>query len=161
MNLSGEGGLQYERQNYSQRTVKDTVFNLLLRMQAVILILISTCLLGMMKSTPVTTDKDPRPSKYTAQLFDCWVPGKIQLLQIPKTCDEASKEGEMAILQETYVLSPRKLKNTSGMSCPASVSEFRGYCGAYSHWKFQQTPIIKKSVLVTPEICTKPGERGL
>ena len=72
-------------------------------------------------------DKDPKPSKYTAQLFDCGVPGKIQLLQIPETCDEASKEGEMATLQETYDLSPRKLKKASGTSCCASVSEFRRY----------------------------------
>ena len=43
----------------------------------------------------------------------------------------------------------------------ASVSEFRGYCGAYSHWKFQQTPIIKKSVLVTPEICNKAWREGI
>ena len=89
-----------------------------------------------MKSTPVMTDKQQRPSKHTAQLFDCGVPGKIQLLQIPETCDEGSKEGEMATLRETYVLSPRKLKKTSGVSCHASVSEFCGYCGAYSHWKF-------------------------
>ena len=63
----------------------------------------------MMKSTFVMTDKDQQPSKYTAQLFDCGVPGKIQSLQIPETCDGASKEGEMATLRETYVLSPRKL----------------------------------------------------
>ena len=70
VNLRGERGKRYERHNYSQWTVKDTVFNLLSRMQAVVLILIFTCLLGMMKSTPVMTDKDPRPRKYTAQLFD-------------------------------------------------------------------------------------------
>ena len=46
-----------------------------------------------MKSTPVMTDKDQRPSKYTAQLFDCRVRVKIQLLKIPETCDGASKEG--------------------------------------------------------------------
>ena len=91
VNLRGEEREQYERHKYSQWTVKDTVFNLLSKMQAVVLILISTCLLGMTKSTPVMTDKDPRPSNYTAQLFDCGVLGKIQLLQIPEICDEASK----------------------------------------------------------------------
>ena len=97
--------------------VKTTVFNLILRMQAVILILISTCIWGMMESTPMVLNKEQRPSMYTAQLFDCGVPGKIQLLQIPETCDEGSKEGEMATLRETYVLIPRKLKKTSGVSC--------------------------------------------
>ena len=98
VNLKGEEGGQYGRHKYNKWTVKDTVFNLLLRMQAVVLILISTCLWGMTKSTPVMMDKDPQPSKYTAQLFDCGVPGKIQLLRITETCDGASKEGEMATL---------------------------------------------------------------
>ena len=37
----------------------------------------------------------------------------------------------MTPLRKTYALSPRKLKKTSGVSCRASVSEFRGYCGIY------------------------------
>ena len=67
----------------------------------------------------------------------------------------------MAVLRETYMLSPRKLKKTSGVSWHASVSEFREYCGAYLHWKFQQTPIIEKSVPVTPEICNKAWREGI
>ena len=47
VNLRGEGGEQQEQNKYSQWTVKVTVFNLLSRMQAVVLILISTCLLRM------------------------------------------------------------------------------------------------------------------
>ena len=139
VNLRGERGGQDGRNKDEKWTIKDTVFNILLRMQAVVLILISTCLWGTTKSTPVIMDKDPRPSKYTAQLFDCRVPGKIQLLQIPETCDGTVKEGEMATLRETYVLSPRKLKKASGVSCRASVSKFHGYCGMYSHWKFPYT----------------------
>ena len=53
-------------------TTKATVFNLLLRMQDVVFLLISTCIWSM------------------RQLFDCGVPGKFQLLQIPETCDKAS-----------------------------------------------------------------------
>ena len=68
--------------------VKATVFKLILRMQDVVVL---TCFWSMM------------------QLFDCGVPGKIQLLQIHETCDGASTDGKMATLQETYVLSPRKL----------------------------------------------------
>ena len=126
--------------------IKTTVFILILRMQTVVFMLVSTCIWGMMESTPIVLNKEQRPSKYTAQLFDCGVSGKIQLLQIPEIYNEGLKEGEMAPLRETYVLSPRKLKKTYGVSCGTSVSEFRGYCGVYSHWKFQQTPIIKKSV---------------
>ena len=54
-----------------------------------------------MESTPMMLNKEQTPSRYTAQLFDCEVPGEIQLLQIPETCDEGSKEGEMAPLRET------------------------------------------------------------
>ena len=67
----------------------------------------------------------------------------------------------MAALRETYVLSPRKLKKASGVNFLTSVFEFRGYCSAYSHWKFQQTPIIKKNVPVTPEICNKAWREGI
>ena len=70
--------------------------------------------------------REPLSSKYSAQLFDCGVPGKIL-----ETCEEKSEEGEKATLWETYVLSPRKLKKTSGVTCHATVSKFRGYCGAY------------------------------
>ena len=72
-------------------------------------------------------DKDSRPSKCTAQLYDWGVPSKIQLLRIPETCEETSKEGEMSELRETNVLSPRKLKKTSGVSCCVSVDESGGY----------------------------------
>ena len=102
------------------------------------------------------------PSEYSAQLFNCGVPGKIQLLQIPETCEERSEEGEKATLRETFVMSPRKLKKTSGVTCPATVSKFRGYCGAYSYWKFQQTPIVKKKAYQSHlRSATKPGEKGL
>ena len=76
-------------------------------------------------------------------------------MQIPKRCSEDSNKGGTGPLARTYVLSPRKLKRTSGVSCHPSVSEFRGYCGTYSHWKFQQTPVIEKSVPVTPEVCNR------
>ena len=105
VNWMGEGEARSENH---KSTVKETVFNLLSSMHTIVLLFIYTGLWGLLKSIPVITDMDPRPSKYTAQLFNCGVPGKIQLFQIPETCNEASKEREMAVLQETYVLSPRK-----------------------------------------------------
>ena len=107
--------------------------------------MISIYIWSLGQTNPMDKIREPLPSKYSAQLFDCGVPGKIQLLQIPETCEERSEEGEKATLQETYVLSPRKLKKTFGVTCHTTVSKFRGYCGTYSHWKFQQTPIIEKS----------------
>ena len=100
-------------------------------MKVALLMMISTYVWNLGQANPMAGDKKPLPSKYSAQLFDCGVPGKIQLLQIPETCEDRSTEIEREILRETYVLSPRKLKKTSGVMCRATVSEFRGYCGAY------------------------------
>ena len=117
-----------ERDNkHCMCVVKTTVFKLILRMQDLVFLLISTCIWSMKKSTPMVLNKEQKPIKYTAQLFDCGVSGKIQLLQILETCDEGSKEGEMALLRETYILSPKKLKKTLSVSCRASVSEFHRY----------------------------------
>ena len=82
-------------------------------------------------------------------------------MQIPETCSKDSSGSEATPLRNTYILSPRKLKKTSGVSCHTSVSEFCGYCGKYSHWKFQQTPVIEKSLHVTPEICNRAWREGI
>ena len=125
----------------------------MLRMKTWVQILITACILSMVSLVPTLTNKEKRPSKYKAQLFDWGVPGKIQVLQIPEKCSEDSNEGGTDPLRRTYVLSPRKLKRTSCVSGRVTVSVFRGYCGTYSHWKYQQTPVIERSILVTPEVC--------
>ena len=70
---------------YYMWVIKTLVFKLTSRMQAVILMLVSACILSMVNSIPTILSKEQRPSKYKAQLFDCGVPGKIQVLQIPET----------------------------------------------------------------------------
>ena len=114
----------------------------------------------MVNSVPTILSKEQRPSKYKAQLFDCGVMAKIQVLQIPETCSEDSNEGGTNLLRKTYILSPRKLKKASGVSFHASVFEFCGYCGAYSLWKYLQTPVIENSGPVTPEICNRAWREG-
>ena len=146
--------------NYLQ-DISTLVYNYISIMQGALIVLISTYVWNQGQASPLVGDNQPLPSKYSVQLFDCGVPGKIQMLQILETCEDKSPEGERAQLRETYVLSPRKLKKTTGVMCRAVVSEFRGYCGAYSHWKFQQTPVIEKSVPVTPEICNKAWREGI
>ena len=93
VDLNAKLGGQYKREKHCMWKVIFTLFNLILRMQDVVLILIFTCLWGTMKSTPVMTDKDQQPRKYTAQLFDCKVPGKIHLLQIPDPVMEHQRRG--------------------------------------------------------------------
>ena len=83
--------------------------------------LLSACILSMVNSIPTILSKEQRPSKYKAQLFDCRVPGKIQVLQKPATCSEDFNEGEATLLRKTYVRSPRKLKKTYGVGCPNSL----------------------------------------
>ena len=92
-----------------------TVYNYISRMQVALLVLISTYVWNQGQATPMVGDTKSLPSKYSAQLFYCGVPGKIQLLQIPETCEDRSAEFERERLRETYVLSPRKLKKTSGV----------------------------------------------
>ena len=84
--------------------------------------IISTCIWSMMESTPMMLNKEQKPSKYTEQLFDCGVQGKIQLLQIPETCDEGSEEGEIN-RQVTAVKSPPMVKHQEGEISEAPVSE--------------------------------------
>ena len=58
VDLNAKLGGQYKREKHCMWKVIFTLFNLILRMQDVVLILIFTCLWGTMKSTPVMTDKD-------------------------------------------------------------------------------------------------------
>ena len=130
-------------------------------MQTWMQVLITACILSMVSSAPTLTNREQRPSKYKAQLFDWGVPGKIHVLPIPeRRCKDSNKEGT-GPLRKTYVLSPRKLKKTSGVSCCATVSKFCGYCGLYLQWKFHQTPVIEKSIPVTPEVCNRAWREGI
>ena len=138
----------------TSRDERYKVFKLMLRMQTWMQVLIAACILSMVSSVPNLTKREQRPSQHKAQMFICGVPGKIQVLQIPENCSEDSNKQGTGPLRRTYVLSPRKLKRgASGVSCCATVSEFRGYSGVYLPWKFQQTPVKEKSVPVTPEVC--------
>ena len=52
-------------------------------------------------------------------------------------------------------MTPRKVRTSSGVRCSAIPSEFRGYCGAYSHWKFQSVPRVKQMVPVDMDTLLK------
>ena len=62
-------------------TMLTSVFKLTLRMQAWVKILITACILSMVSLAPYLTNKERRPSKYKVQMFDCGVPGKMQVFQ--------------------------------------------------------------------------------
>ena len=69
-----------------------TVYNYISRMQVALLVLISTYVWNQGQANPMVGDTKPLPSKYSAQLFDCGVLGKIQTLQSPETCEDRSAE---------------------------------------------------------------------
>ena len=48
----------------------------------------------------------------------------------------------------------------SGVVCAATKSCFRGYCGAYSHWKFMDVPKIKVSYPVSPAECLRAWKQN-
>ena len=122
---SNDGGNRAGKKYISYlRDISKSVSNYISRMQGALLVLISAYVWNQGQASPLVGDNQPLPSKYSVQLFDCGVPGKIQMLQIPETCEDKSTERERAQLRETYVLSPRKLKKTTGVMCRAVVSDF-------------------------------------
>ena len=70
-------------------------------MKGALIVMLYMYVWNLGQTNPMARIKEPWPSKYSTQLFDCGVPGKIQLLQVPETCEETSKEREIAVLQET------------------------------------------------------------
>ena len=98
-------------------------------MQVVIPMLVSACILSMVNSVPTTLSYEQRPNKYKAQLFDCGVPGKIQVLKVPETYREDSNKVGTNPLRKTYVLSPKKLKKASGVCLAISqLIKIHLYC---------------------------------
>ena len=54
-------------------------------------VLIAACILRMVSSVPTLAMREQRPSKYKAQMFDCGVPGKIQVL-ISEKCSKVKSK---------------------------------------------------------------------
>ena len=95
--------------------VRTAVYNWISRMKVALIAMISTYVWNLGQTKPMVGIKEPLQSKYYAQLSDCGMPGKIQLLQIPETFEDRSAEVEKDTLRATFFLSPRKLKKTSGV----------------------------------------------
>ena len=61
----GESG-HYRRYKECMHTIRDTVYNQILRMQTVVLMLVSTYILSMAESTPMVQNKEHKSNKYSA-----------------------------------------------------------------------------------------------
>ena len=102
VNLNSGGNQAVKKYiNYLQNLSR-SVYNYISR-KVVLIALISTYVWNQEQANPQGGDSKPFPSKYSAQLFDCGGPGKIQTLQIPETCEDSSAELEREALRETYV----------------------------------------------------------
>ena len=90
--------------------------------------------------------------------FDCSVPSNLQSYNIHERCFyPALKPEEKTILpsQPGFVLTSEDVHEMTGAVCSATISRFRGYCGAYSHWKFMDVPEVEVSREVSVEECRK------
>ena len=90
--------------------------------------------------------------------FDCSVPSNLQSYNIHERCFyPALKPEEKTILpsQPGFVLTSEDVHEMTGAVCSATISRFRGYCGAYSHWKFMDVPEVEISREVSMEECQK------
>ena len=118
-----------------------------------ILMLLSWFTEAVMSTNPVPTYT---VLEWELEFTDCTVPLGMARYQFPKRCLElenvllSNKKRFPAIL-----VNPRKIRTSIGVKCSAVSSEFRGYCGAYAHWKFQYVPRVKQIVPVDIETCLK------
>ena len=110
--------------------------------------------------TGAVMSTNPSP-KYTVlewelEFTDCTVPSEMARYQFLKRCLEP--ENILLGIEKRFpaiLVTSRRIRTSIGVRCSAVSSEFRGYCGAYSHWKFQSVPRVKQMVLVDMETCLK------
>ena len=103
-------------------------------------------------------DKDWKETSLLAEGFDCSVPTNLQSYSIPERCFiPALKPAEKIELPSKpgFVITSEDVHEISGAVCSATISRFRGYCGAYSHWKFMDVLEAEVSREVSVEECLK------
>ena len=96
-----------------------------------------------------------RESPFLIQSYDCTIPGVINKLHLPESCfiPEKKLPEKLTVPQPAWILGEEYVHEISGVVCSATISRFRGYCGAYSHWKFMDVPEIEADEPVTLEQC--------
>ncbi len=96
-----------------------------------------------------------RESPFKLQVFDCSKPSAINTFHLPEDCfipkEEVKKKP--APVKEAWILGEEYVHEFSGVVCTTTISRFRGYCSAYSHWKFMDVPEVEAEEPVTLEQC--------
>ena len=104
------------------------------------------------------TVKNWKETSLKAEGFDYSVPMNLQSYSIPERCFvPALKPVEKVVLPSKpgFVLTSEDVHEMTSAVCSATISRFRGYCGAYSHWKFMDVPEVEVSREVSVEECRK------
>lgn len=97
-------------------------------------------------------------SPHQIRIHDCNIPVSLRKYVIPADCMMTSSKIPMKNLKERIsgtIVVEEQIQAISGAVCVATKSQFRGYCGAYSHWKFMSVPEIEVGINVSPQICQK------
>lgn len=83
---------------------------------------------------------------------DCSKPQNIEVIDAHTSCGRS--DDDIKDMDENYYLLQRtRSQKTSGYKCRKEVSDFKFYCGSFSHMKLLQTPTIDVTEAVTPEEC--------
>ena len=103
--------------------------------------------------TKVEGNSDWQESPFNIQSFDCSTPAMINKLHLPEECfiPKEKMPEKLTVACEAWILGEKYVHELSGVVCSATISSFRGYCGAYSHWKFMDIPEIEGDEPVTLE----------
>ena len=85
---------------------------------------------------------------------DCSKPQNIERVDAHTSCGRHDDDDGLKTEHEEYFLLQRvRSQTTTGFKCRKEVSDFKFYCGSFSHMKLIQTPTIDVTEDVTPEQC--------
>ena len=114
-----------------------------------------TLMLLLASIMKVEGNSDWSESLFSIQSFDCTTPAMINKLRLPDECfiPKEKLPKKLAVSKLAWILGEKYVQELSCVVCSATISCFRGYCGAYSHWKFMDVPKIESDKLVTLEQC--------
>jgi len=104
------------------------------------------------------SDKEYKESPHFLSAYDCGAPSAMRRLVLPARCMMPALVKGMStgsLLLSGSIVQEERVRTTPGAVCSTSKSQFRGYCGAYSHWKFQEVPEVEIVFSVSTEECER------
>ena len=115
-------------------------------------------LLLITKNVNGVSDKEYEESPHFLSTYDCGAPSAMRRLVLPARCmmpklEKGTSAG--SLLLSGSIVQEERVRTTQGAVCSASKSQFRGYCGAYSHWKFQEVLEVEITFSVSSEECER------